>query len=78
METGLPVDGVRLMPTIGRVKLRTVTPVGGVSKSVTFTVALPVVQFVVQVLLVPVQEASARAVKTRMSSDHFEFMQTPQ
>lgn len=78
METGLPVDGVRLMPTIGRVKLRTVTPVGGVSKRVTFTVALPVVQFVVQVLLVPVQEASARAVKTRMSSDHFEFMQTPQ
>jgi hypothetical protein len=49
-----------------------------VSKSVTFTLALPVVQFVVHVPLVPVQEASATAVKTRMSSDHFEFMQTPQ
>jgi hypothetical protein len=49
-----------------------------VSKSVTFTVALPVVQFFVHVLLVPVQEARARAVETRMSSDHFEFIETPQ
>jgi hypothetical protein len=47
MDTAVPVDGVRLMPTIGRLKLRTVVPVGGISKRVTFTVAL-LVQFVVQ------------------------------
>ena len=79
MGTGLPVDGVRLMPTIGRLKLSTVTPLGGVSKSVMLTLASPVVQFVVHLLLEPLQEASPRtAAITRRSNVLFGFMQTPQ
>lgn len=79
METGLPVDGVRLMPTIGKLKLRTFTPVGGVSKSVMLTVASPVVQFVVHLVLEPLQEARGRTTrKIRRSNGRFEFIQTPQ
>jgi hypothetical protein len=67
------------MPTIGKLKLSTVTPVGGVSKSVTLTVASPVWQFVVHCLLLPLQDASARtAGNIRRSNEHFEFMQTLQ
>ena len=77
MDTGLPLDGVRLIPTIGNEKLRTVMPVGGVSKSVTFTEASPV-QFVVQLFFEPLQEVNARtAASTGRSNEHFEFMQTP-
>ena len=79
MGTALPVDGVRLMPTIGRLKLSTVTPLGGVSKSVMLTLASPVVQFVVHLLLEPLQEASPRtAATTRRINVLFGFMQTPQ
>ena len=78
MDTGLPVDGVRLIPTIGKVKLRTLTPVGGVSKSVTFTVASPVGQFVVHLFLEPVQEARGRTTrKMRGSNRRFEFIKHP-
>src|ERR1700739_4201228 len=80
METSLPLEGVRLIPTIGRLKLKTLTPLGGVSYSVTFTIAFPVVQFVVQVPpFFPLQEVSDRApTTTKKFSLVFQFMQTPQ
>ena len=49
--TGLPVVAeVRLMPMIGRLKLKKLAPAGGVSRIVTVRLALPPVQPVVHVL----------------------------
>ena len=80
MGTSLPPpEGVRLIPAIGRLKLRTSTPVGGVSNSVTLTVAVPVVpQFVVHLFFSPLQELSASTPTSVMNiRDFFEFILTP-
>src|SRR5208282_5572781 len=77
---GLPEEGVRLMPTIGRVKLNTLVPVGGVSLREIVKLALPlVVQFVVQTVdFEPQQEVRMNiAEMPRIRRERFEFMQTP-
>jgi hypothetical protein len=65
---------------MGRVKLITPTPAGGVSESVRLSVALPLtVQFVVQTaVLSPLQEVRMKIAEIpRRKRARFEFMQTP-
>lgn len=74
-----PVASVRLIPAIGRLKLRTSTPVGGVSNSVTLTVAVPVVpQFIVHLFFSPLQELRVTTAATVIHRrDFFEFIHAP-
>lgn len=77
-ETWLPVVGVRVIPEMGKRKLRTVTPVGGVSESVRFSVPLLPPQFVTHRLCVPLQEESDRiAAKIAKTTYLLDFIQTP-
>jgi hypothetical protein len=65
---------------MGRVKLITPTPAGGVSERVRLSVALPLtVQFVVQTAVFrPLQEVRAKIAEIpRIRRPRFEFMQTP-
>lgn len=77
--TGLPDFGERLMPAIGRVKLKRSIPVGGVSNKVIDTVALLEGQLVVQPPPCgPLQDASSSTKKNGNSeSRRFEFMRAP-
>ena len=79
IATALPDDGVKLMPTMGRVKLRISTPVGGVSYIVIERLALPPPpQFVVQVLFGPLQDDNDRAAIARRNRNaHFQFIEHP-
>ena len=78
-ETGLPVEGVRLIPEIGSVKLTTLTPVGGVSESVRFSVAFPVGVQLVQRSCTPLHDESKnRELQTRRSFENMDFIHVPQ
>jgi len=66
------------MPEIGSVKLRTVTPIGGVSESVKFSVE-PLPQFCVQTTcFVPLHEVRAKITAIADKTVQcFEFMHVP-
>jgi hypothetical protein len=78
-ETWLPVVGVSVIPTTGKVKLRMVVFAGGVSEMVRLSKELPLtVQFVMQVVFSPLQEFSVRkAARAANRRDFFEFIDTP-
>lgn len=78
-ETGLPLEGVNVIPMIGKVKLTTEVLVGGVSEIVRLREELPVtVQLVVQAVFNPLQELKTKmAAKAINRRDFFEFMLTP-
>jgi hypothetical protein len=78
-ETWLPDDEVSEIPTMGKVKLRTVVFVGGVSEMETLSKALPLtVQFVTQRSFTPLQEEIERTAANTAKTRYFlEFMQTP-
>jgi hypothetical protein len=80
--TGLPEEGVRVIPAIGSVKLSRVTPVGGVSNMVMLTLALPPPPPPPPpppLLFRPLQETSGRTAMPSISaSKRFEFMHIPQ
>ena len=60
-ETSVPVELVSLIPVMGKVKLRMVVFVGGVSEIETLSIALPfTTQFVTHRLCTPLQEESDR------------------
>lgn len=72
--------GVRLMPAIGRVKLKTLAPVGGVSYMVMVRFAVPGPQPVTHPppLFRPLQEESKNVeLRARRLRDHFERIGTP-
>jgi phosphoribosylformylglycinamidine (FGAM) synthase-like amidotransferase family enzyme len=75
---GLPVEGVKLIPGIGRVKLSKSIPLGGVSKSVMLRVAFPVLQFVVQRFLRPLQEFNeTMPIAATNTNEYRKCMQNP-
>jgi hypothetical protein len=79
-DTGLleEDEGVRLMPTMGRLKLRMLVPVGGVSKIVMVTLALPLLLQLVQTLLTPLQEDNdSAAIATTSVNALFQFIEHP-
>ena len=67
------------MPEMGKVKLRMLTPVGGVSVSTRFSVPLPPPpQFTVQGFFTPLQEERAKIAANASKTAHrLEFMQIP-
>src|SRR5215470_4061577 len=78
MDTSLPEDGVRVIPAIGRLKLRRLVPAGSVSKIVTVTFAFPLPPQSVQGLLGPLQEDNdIAATATRSVNPHFQFIEHP-
>lgn len=78
-DTGLPDEGVRLIPEIGRVKLTTLTPVGGTSESVRFSVAFPVGLQLVQGFFTPLHDESKNSeLQTRRSFKNMDFIHVPQ
>ena len=73
------MEGVRLIPEIGRVKLTTLTPIGGVSESVRLSVPFPVGVQLVQAFFTPLHEESTnRQAQTRRSFKEMDFIQLPQ
>src|SRR5664279_478127 len=78
-ETGLPEEGVRLIPAIGSVKLSTEVPVGGVSYREIVRLAVPPPQFETQGCVPkPLQEFKiATAQMASRPKNNFDFMRTP-
>jgi hypothetical protein len=78
METGLPLDGVSVIPMTGKVKLTTEVFVGGVSDIVTLKNASPPPQFVVHAVFNPLHELSASiAAKAIIRRVLFDFIHSP-
>ena len=77
-DTGLPEDGVKLMPAIGSVKLNTSAPMGGTSKMDIVRLALPPPQFVTHGVCIPLHEVN-KVIENVASRPryHFDFIDTP-
>lgn len=77
-DTALPLDGVSVIPIIGKLKLTTLVFVGGVSEIVMLKFALPPPQFVVHELFKPLHELTAKtAASAANKSIFFEFIAHP-
>jgi hypothetical protein len=76
-ETPLPLEGVRVMPMIGRVKLTADVFAGGVSEIVMLNdeSALPPPQFVVHALCSPLQELCDNANVPATASNRRDFLE---
>lgn len=73
------MEGVRLIPEIGSVKLTTLTPLGGVSEIVRLSVAFPVGVQLVQRSFTPLHDESTNSEpQTRRSFKEMDFIQLPQ
>jgi hypothetical protein len=80
-ETALPLEGVSVIPMMGKEKLTTVAFVGGVSEIVRLSEELPVPppQFTVHGFFKPLQELKVNSAATTINKrDFFEFIDTPQ
>jgi hypothetical protein len=73
-ETALPLEGVRVMPMIGNVKLTMDVFVGGVSEMVMLSDVSPPPQLVVHALCSPLHELNAKANVAATTSNRRDFL----
>jgi hypothetical protein len=77
--TAVPLEGVRVIPATGSVKLSIETPAGGRSKRVILRFALPPPQFVMHPpLFTPLQDAKRKTAADKVKTDNaFIFIPHP-
>ena len=76
--TIMPVEEVRVMPTIGVLKLRNVAPAGGVSSTVSVRFALPAVHPVVHAVVPrPLHEPREKIAATKRNERRIRFIEHP-